>query len=35
MKNLLSLRDRMAKQRAGYKASIKEMKQIFKVKDNK
>jgi len=35
MKKLLSLRDRMVKQRAGYKASIKEMKQIFKVKDNK
>jgi transposase len=34
LKNLLSLRERMVKQRAGYKASIKEMKGVYKVKDN-
>lgn len=34
LKNLLTLRDRMVKQRAGYKASFKEMKRVLKVKDN-
>jgi len=34
MKNLMRLRDRMVKQRAGYKASLKEYKSIYKRKDN-
>ena len=34
LKALLSLRDRLVKQRAGYKASLKEMKRIYKMKDN-
>jgi transposase len=34
VKHLLSLRDRMVKQRSGYKASIKEMKRVLKLKDN-
>jgi len=35
MKNLMGLRDRMVKQRAGYRASLKESKSIYKKKDNK
>ena len=35
MKNLMRLRDRMVKQRAGYVASLKEFKSIYKKKDNK
>jgi len=35
LKRLLSLRDRMVKHRAGYKASLKEMKRVFKLKENK
>ena len=34
LKNLLSLRDRMVRQRAGYKTSLKEMKRVFKMKEN-
>lgn len=34
LKSLLTLRDRMVKQRAGYKASLKEMKRVLKIKDN-
>lgn len=34
LKHLLSLRDRMVKQRAGYKASLKEMKRVLKMSDN-
>ncbi len=34
LKDLLTLRDRMVKQRAGYKASLKEMKRVLKIKDN-
>jgi len=34
LKNLLTLRDRMVKQRAGYKASLKEMKRVLKLKNN-
>jgi len=34
LKNLLTLRDRMVRQRAGYKASLKEMKIVLKRKDN-
>jgi transposase len=34
LKNLLSLRDRMVKQRAGYKTSLKEMRRVLKAKDN-
>jgi transposase len=34
IKHLLTLRDRMVKQRAGYKASLKEMKRVLKSKDN-
>ncbi len=34
LKNLLTLRDRMVKQRAGYKASLKEMKRVYAMKDN-
>ena len=34
IKNLLTLRDRMVRQRAGYKTSLKEMKRILKVKEN-
>ena len=35
LKNLLALRDRMVKQRAGYKTSLKEMKRVYKAKDNR
>jgi transposase len=35
LKRLLSLRDRLVKQRAGYKASLKEEKRVLKQKDNK
>lgn len=34
LKDLLSLRDRMVKQRAGYKTSLKEMKRVFIMKEN-
>ena len=34
LKSLLTLRDRMVKQRAGYKVSLKEMKRVLKMKDN-
>ncbi len=34
LKHLLSLRDRMVKQRAGYKASLKEMKRVLKRSEN-
>ena len=34
LKGLLSLRERMVKQRAGYKAAIKEMKAFMSTKDN-
>jgi len=34
LKNLLTLRDRMVKQRAGYKTSLKEMKRVYPMKDN-
>ncbi len=35
LKNLLSLRDRLVKQRAGYKSSMKEQKRVFLKKDHK
>lgn len=35
LKSLLSLRDRLVKQRAGYKSSLKEQKRILLKKDNK
>lgn len=35
LKRLLSLRDRLVKQRAGFKASLKEEKRVLKQKDNK
>ncbi len=35
LKNLLSLRDRMVKQRAGYKTSLKEMARVLEPKDNR
>lgn len=35
LKSLLSLRDRLVKQRAGYKASLKEQKRVFLKKENK
>lgn len=35
IKRLLSLRDRLVKQRAGFKASLKEEKRVLKQKDNK
>ena len=35
LKSLLSLRDRMVKQRAGYKSSMKEQKRVFLIKDHK
>jgi len=34
LKDLLTLRDRMVKQRAGYKVSLKEMKRVLTKKDN-
>ena len=34
LKDLLTLRDRMVKQRGGYKASLREMKRILVIKDN-
>ncbi len=34
LKSLLSLRDRIVKQRAGFKASLKEQKQVLSVKEN-
>lgn len=34
LKRLLSIRDRIVKQRAGYKASLKEEKRVLKRKDN-
>lgn len=34
LKNLLSLRDKLVRQRAGYKASLKEQKLVYKIKDN-
>lgn len=34
LKRLLSIRDRMVKQRAGYKTSLKEEKRVLKKKDN-
>ncbi|MDD3860369.1 MAG: IS110 family transposase [Bacteroidales bacterium] len=34
LKHLLSLRDRMVKQRAGYKTSLKEMKRVLKISEN-
>lgn len=34
LKNLLSIRERMVRQRAGYKASLKEQKRVYKSKDN-
>ncbi len=35
LKSLLSLRDRLVKQRAGYKSSLKEQKRVFLKKDHK
>jgi len=35
LKSLLSLRDRLVKQRAGYKSSMKEQKRVFLIKDHK
>lgn len=35
LKKLLSLRDRLVKQRAGYKASVKEQKRVLKYKEDK
>lgn len=35
LKRLLSLRERLVKQRAGFKASLKEEKRVLKQKDNK
>ena len=35
IKSLLTQRDKMVRQRAGYKASFKEMKRVMKIKDNK
>jgi transposase len=35
LKSLLSLRDRLVKQRAGYKASLKEQKRVLKKNENK
>ena len=35
LKSLLSLRDRLVKQRAGYKSSLKEQKRVLLKKDNK
>jgi transposase len=35
LKRLLSLRERLVKQRAGYKASLKEQKRVLLQKDNK
>lgn len=35
LKRLLALRDRLVKQRAGFKASYKEHKRVLKVKENK
>jgi transposase len=34
LKNLLRLRERMVKQRSGYKASLREMKRVLTIKDN-
>jgi transposase len=34
IKNLLSIRERMVRQRAGYKASFKEQKRVYKSKEN-
>ena len=34
LKNLMSLRDKLVRQRAGYKSSLKEQKLIYKVKEN-
>lgn len=34
IKHLLTLRDRMVRQRAGYKTSLREMKRVLKVKEN-
>ncbi len=34
LKRLFSLRNRLVKQRAGYKASYKEQKRVYRVKDN-
>lgn len=34
LKNLLTLRDRMVKQRAGYTTTLKEMKRVLKAKNN-
>lgn len=34
LKSLLNLRDRMVRQRAGYKVSLSEMKRVKKIKDN-
>jgi len=34
IKNFLTLRDRMVRQRAGYKTSLKEMKRVLTVKNN-
>jgi len=35
LKRLLSLRDRMVKQRAGYKSSLKELSRVLTLKNNK
>ena len=35
LKNLLSLRDRLVKQRAGYMTSLKEQKRVLKINENK
>ena len=34
LKNLMSLRDKLVKQRAGFKSSLKEQKRVYKVKEN-
>lgn len=34
LKNLLSIRERMVRQRAGYKASLKEQRRVYKCKGN-
>lgn len=34
LKNLLSIRERMVRQRAGYKASLKEQQRVYNKKDN-
>lgn len=34
LKNLMSLRDKLVRQRAGFKSSLKEQKLVYKVKEN-